>query len=214
MIRVLLVDDEALVRAGLRLILRPLEDIEVVAEAGNGREAVETCRRRLVDVVLMDVRMPVLDGIAATAEIVKLPAAPKIVMLTTFDLDELVHRALRAGAVGFLLKDSPPARLADAVRTVAAGGAMLAPIVTKRLIDTFAAAPDKAGPARRLLARVTDREREVLLAVARGLSNNEIARELVMSEATVKAHVSRALTKLGMTNRVQAAILVHEAGLS
>ncbi|GAA1671442.1 response regulator transcription factor [Fodinicola feengrottensis] len=213
MIRVLIVDDEALVRAGLRLILDPAPDIEVVAEASNGSEASQACRRHRVDVVLMDVRMPVMDGLTAAGEIGRLPGAPKVIMLTTFDLDEYVHAALRAGAVGFLLKDTPPQELAGAVRTVAAGSAMLAPAVTKRLIEEFARTPQKSAPARAQLAALTDRETTVIRAVARGLSNHEIGRTLSMSEATVKTHVSRSLSKLGLTNRVQAAILVHDAGL-
>jgi DNA-binding NarL/FixJ family response regulator len=162
----------------------------------------------------MDVRMPGTDGLFAAARIGAAPDPPKIVMLTTFDLDEYVHGALRAGAVGFLLKDIPPRELAAAVRTVAAGNAMLAPTVTKRLISAFAdRRPSQEGTARERLAVLTGREGDVVRAVARGLSNAEIGRELAMSEATVKAHVSRVLAKLGLTNRVQAAILVHDAGL-
>jgi DNA-binding NarL/FixJ family response regulator len=166
------------------------------------------------DVVLMDVRMPVVDGLTAAAELSREPQPPKVIMLTTFDLDEYVHAALRAGAVGFLLKDTPPRDLTAAVRTVAAGNAMLAPSVTRRLISAFAAkGPATAEHARARLAQLTEREHEVVCAVGRGLSNAEIARELEMAEATVKAHVSRALAKLSLTNRVQAAMLVHDAGL-
>ena len=213
MIRVLVVDDEALVRSGLRMILEAAGDIVVAAEARDGAEAIQVVKRQRVDVVLMDVRMPGMDGLRATAELDELDDPPKIVMLTTFDLDEYVHAALRAGAVGFLLKDTPPRELIAAVRTVAAGNAMLAPTVTKRLISTFTSrGPSQAEAARKRLAELTDRERDVLRAVARGLSNAEIGRELAMSEATVKTHVSRSLAKLGLSNRVQAAILVHEAG--
>jgi DNA-binding NarL/FixJ family response regulator len=212
-IRVLIVDDEALARIGLRMILESAEDIEVVGEAFNGREAVTAVASHQPDVVLMDVRMPALDGLAALEEIARSANTPKVVMLTTFDLDDYVHRALRAGAAGFLLKDTPPRDLVAAVRTVAAGSAMLAPTVTKRLITAFTEQqPAKAKHARERLAALTAREDGVIRAVARGLSNVEIGKELSMSEATVKAHVSRSLTKLGLTNRVQAAILAHEAG--
>ncbi|MBV1856531.1 response regulator [Catellatospora tritici] len=214
MIRVLVVDDEALVRSGLRMILEAAGDIAVVAEARDGAEAVDAARRHRPDVVLMDVRMPGTDGLAGAAAVGQLPEPPRVIMLTTFDLDEYVHAALRAGAVGFLLKDTPPRDLAEAVRTVAAGNAMLSPTVTRRLISSFAQrGPSVADQARARLAVLTDRERDVVRAVARGLSNAEIARELDMAEATVKAHVSRALAKLGLTNRVQAAILVHDARL-
>jgi DNA-binding NarL/FixJ family response regulator len=209
-IRVLVVDDEALVRSGLRLILEAAGDISVVAEAVDGADALRAVARHHPDVVLMDVRMPVMDGIAAAA---KIGSASRVIMLTTFDLDEYVHAALRAGAVGFLLKDTPPRDLAAAVRTVAEGNAMLAPTVTKRLISSYAdQRPSRADEARQLLTTLTGREEEVVRAVARGLSNADIARELLMSEATVKAHVSRSLAKLGLANRVQAAILVLESG--
>jgi DNA-binding NarL/FixJ family response regulator len=212
-IRVLLVDDEQLVRAGLRMILEASGDLEVVAEAADGADAVEQVRRHRPDVVLMDVRMPGMDGLAATERIASLPDAPKVVVLTTFELDEYVHRALEAGAVGFLLKDTPPHDLVQAVRTVADGNAMLSPAVTRRLIAAFASGGARAGAARQRLAVLTDREREVVVAVAQGLSNAEIGKQLFMSEATVKAHVSRALAKLGISNRVQAAVLAHDAGL-
>ncbi|MEU5562939.1 response regulator transcription factor [Micromonospora musae] len=212
MIRVLVVDDEHLVRSGLRLILEAAPDITVVGEAADGAEALVEADRLRPDVVLLDVRMPGTDGLTAAPAVVA--AGPKVVMLTTFDLDEYVHEALRAGAVGFLLKDTPPRELAAAVRTVAAGNAMLAPTVTRRLISSFV----DRGPARREAARgrlelLTGRELEIVREVARGHANGEIARRLGMSEATVKAHVSRALAKLGLTNRVQAAILVHDADL-
>ncbi|QUH03113.1 response regulator transcription factor [Saccharopolyspora erythraea] len=212
MIRVLIADDEVLVRTGLRMILEPAEGIEVVAEAADGRDALDAVARHRVDVVLMDVRMPGVDGLSAAGELARRADAPKVVMLTTFDLDEYVHSALRAGAVGFLLKDTPPRDLVAAIRTVAAGSAMLAPTVTKRLISRFAGmGPSRAQAALARLAALTDRESAVVQAVARGLSNAEIGRELVMSEATVKAHVSRSLTKLGVTNRVQVALLVRDS---
>ncbi|MEN2422494.1 response regulator transcription factor [Streptomyces rimosus] len=213
MIRVLVVDDEALVRTGLRMILEPTDDIEVVAEAGDGREAITAAARHRPDVVLMDVRMPEMDGLTALRELRRSPAAPKVIMLTTFDLDDYVHSALRNGACGFLLKDTSPRDLAHAVRTVAEGSAMLTPKVIKRLLDTFAGLePEGAAEARLRLSVLTGREGEVVGAVARGLSNAEIGRELAMGEGTVKAHVSRALAKLGLSNRVQMALLVRDAG--
>ncbi|MFG1896110.1 response regulator [Micromonospora zamorensis] len=212
MIRVVVVDDEQLVRAGLRLILEAAEDITVVGEAADGAGALEQAHRLRPDVVLLDVRMPGVDGLTVAPEVVS--AGPKVIMLTTFDLDEYVHRALRAGAVGFLLKDTPPRELAAAVRTVAAGNAMLAPTVTRRLISSFAErGPARRDAARQRLAPLTSRELEIVREVARGLGNAEIARRLTMSEATVKAHVSRALAKLQAGNRVQLAILVHDADL-
>ncbi|EHR63199.1 response regulator [Saccharomonospora cyanea] len=213
MIRVLIVDDEALVRTGLRMILEAVDDIEVVAEADNGAEAITAVARHRPHVVLMDVRMPRMDGVTALREINRYENPPKVVMLTTFDRDEYVHSALRAKAVGFLLKDTAPRDLITAVRTTADGSAVLAPTVTKRLIDAFAGqhSPD-APAARKRLAVLTAREQHVVHAVARGLANAEIARELDMSETTVKAHVSRSLAKLGLTNRVQLALLVRDAG--
>jgi DNA-binding NarL/FixJ family response regulator len=215
MTRLLIVDDEALVRAGLKMILESADDLEVVAEAEDGADAAEMVRRHRPDVVLMDIRMPRLDGLAATREVQALPDPPKVVVLTTFDLDDYVFRALQAGASGFLLKDTPPRELVQAVRVVAAGDAMLSPTVTRRLIGHFAAdsRTDRQREARQRLTTLTDREREVLAAVARGLSNADIGKELFMSEATVKAHVSRVLVKLDATNRVQVAILAHDAGL-
>ncbi|MDO3703947.1 response regulator transcription factor [Micromonospora sp. C28SCA-DRY-2] len=213
MIRVLVADDEQLVRSGLRLILEAAPEITVVGEAADGAEALAEARRLRPDVVLLDVRMPGTDGLAAAPRIVA--GGAKVIMLTTFDRDEYVHRALRAGAVGFLLKDTPPRDLAAAVRTVAAGNAMLAPTVTRRLIESFAErGPDRREAARQRLGELTARELEIVREVARGHANAGIARRLGMSEATVKAHVSRALAKLGADNRVQLAILVHDADLS
>ncbi|MEU4639769.1 response regulator transcription factor [Micromonospora sp. NPDC023814] len=212
MIRVLVVDDEQLVRAGLRLILEAAPDLTVVGEAADGAAALAETRRLRPDVVLLDVRMPGTDGLTAAPQVVATGA--KVVMLTTFDRDEYVHRALRAGAVGFLLKDTPPRELAAAVRTVAAGNAMLAPTVTRRLIDSFAErGPARRDAARQRLGHLTDRELEIVREVGRGLGNADIARRLTMSEATVKTHVSRALAKLQLANRVQLAILVHDADL-
>jgi DNA-binding NarL/FixJ family response regulator len=213
--RVMIVDDEALVRAGIRLILESGEDLEVVGEAGDGADAVDAVRRHRPDVVLMDIRMPRQDGLTTTTELQRLAEPPKVIVLTTFDLDDYVFRALQAGASGFLLKDTPPRELVHAVRVVAAGDAMLSPAVTRRLIGHFAAGgrTDRQRAAKERLTALTDRELEVLGAVGRGLSNAEVGRELFMSEATVKAHVSRVLVKLGATNRVQVAILAHDAGL-
>ncbi|MEV0969220.1 response regulator [Microtetraspora glauca] len=212
MIRVVVADDEALVRSGLRMILEATGDITVVGEACDGAGAIGAVTRLAPDVILIDIRMPGMDGLTAAAEIGRLPDPPKVIMLTTFDLDEYVHLALRAGAVGFLLKDTPPRDFASAVRTVAAGSAMLSPTVTKRLISSFVEkGPSRADVARRRLAVLTYRERQVMRALAQGLSNAEIGRRLSMSEATVKAHVSHSLAKLGLANRVQAAILAHDA---
>ncbi|MFD3416559.1 response regulator [Streptomyces decoyicus] len=214
MIRVLLVDDEALVRTGLRMILEPVEGIDVVAEASDGSEALSAVANHRPDVVLMDVRMAGMDGLTALKELRRSVDGPKVIMLTTFDLDDYVHTALRNGASGFLLKDTSPRELAHAVRTVAEGSAMLTPKVTKRLIDAFAGLETEgAAEARRRLSVLTEREGEVVRAVARGRSNAEIGRELAMGEGTVKAHVSRALAKLGLANRVQMALLVRDAGL-
>ncbi len=215
MTRLLIVDDEALVRAGLKMILESADDLEVVAEADDGADAAAMVRRYRPDVVLMDIRMPRLDGLAATREVQALPDPPKVVVLTTFDLDDYVFRALQAGASGFLLKDTPPRELVQAVKVVAAGDAMLSPAVTRRLIGHFAAdsRSDRQRQARERITALTDREREVLAAVGGGLSNADIGKTLYMSEATVKAHVSRVLVKLNATNRVQVAILAHDAGL-
>ena len=215
MTRVLIVDDEALVRAGLRMILSAADDLEVVGEAEDGADAVEAVRAHRPDVVLMDIRMPRLDGLRATQEVLALEPAPRVIVLTTFDLDDYVFRALEAGASGFLLKDTPPRDLVRAVQVVAAGDAMLSPTVTRRLIGHFSDSGSSSRQRAALdrLATLTAREREVLVAVARGLSNAEVGRSLFMSEATVKAHVSRLLTKLDVGNRVQVAILAHDAGL-
>jgi len=212
--RVLIIDDEALVRAGLRMILESVDDIDVVGEAEDGADAVEAVRRCSPDVVLMDIRMPRLDGLAATVAIRAIDSAPPVVILTTFDLDDFVFRALQAGAAGFLLKDTPPRELIQAVRVVANGDSMLSPSVTRRLIAHFAAdARPRPGKDSPRFAALTEREHEVMIEVSRGLSNADIGTALFMSEATVKAHVSRLLVKLGVSNRVQIAILAHDAGL-
>jgi len=217
MIRVLLVDDQPLLRTGFRMILEAEDDIEVVGEAGDGAEGVRQARAERPDVVLMDIRMPVMDGVEATREIAGpgLPDASKVLILTTFDLDDYVVEALRAGASGFLLKDVPAEQLVDAIRVVAAGDAVVAPSVTRRLLDRFAsrlpAAGQDATPAR--LDGLTDRELEVLKLMARGLSNAEIAGALVVSETTVKTHVGHVLTKLALRDRVQAVVLAYEVGL-
>jgi DNA-binding NarL/FixJ family response regulator len=208
MIRVLLADDQGLVRAGFRMILRAEPDIEVVGEAADGREAVERVRELSPDVVLMDIRMPELDGIEATRRVTALPSAPRVLVLTTFDLDEYVYASLRAGASAFLLKDAPEQQLVAAVRVVADGGSLFAPSVTRRLIEEFA----RPAPAPQL-DELTAREQEVLRLVARGRSNAEIAQELVVSEHTAKTHVASILQKLDLRNRVQAVVLAYESGL-
>ncbi len=216
MVRVLLVDDDALVRAGLRMILSSAEDLEVVGEADDGARAVAAVREHRPDVVLMDIRMPEMDGITATAALRRLDAPPQVIVLTTFQADAQVLSALRAGAGGFLLKDTPPAEIVNAVRLVAAGEAMLSPSVTRTLLSHFgdAEAAERRRAAAQRLATLTDREREVALAVGSGASNADVAASLFMSEATVKAHVSRLFTKLDATNRVHIAIVVHDAGQS
>ncbi len=213
MIRVLIADDQALVRAGFRVLIDSAEDLEVVGEAGNGREAVTLARSEKADVVLMDVRMPVLDGLAATRELTSGTGGPRVIILTTFDIDEYVFEALRAGASGFLLKDTEPADLLQAVRIVAAGEALLAPSVTRRLIEEFATRPDPHRTPPEALDVLTDREREVLALVARGLSNAEIATELFISPATAKTHVSRVMMKLGARDRAQLVVTAYETGL-
>ena len=211
-IRVLVADDQALVRSGFRMILEAREDIEVVGEAEDGAEAVELALRADPDVILMDVRMPKVDGVEATRRLTASGSRARVVILTTFDLDEYVHEAIRAGASGFLLKDVQPAQLVDAVRVVAAGEALLAPTVTRRLLDRFARtlADERPPPS---LEELTARELEILRLVASGRSNAEIAEQLVVSEATVKTHVSSVLRKLGVRDRVQAVVLAYDAGL-
>ncbi|MBU2669372.1 response regulator transcription factor [Actinoplanes bogorensis] len=213
-VRVLIVDDDALVRAGLSMILSAAPDITVVGEAADGAEVPGAVSQHRPRVVLMDIRMPRVDGLTATETLRARPDAPEVIVLTTFDADEFVLRALRAGASGFLLKDTPPAEIQRAVRRVAAGEAMLSPTVTRRLIAHVAApAPPSRTRAADRLDQLSEREREVALGLAQGRSNAEIATDLHMSIATVKAHVSRLLIKLELNNRVQVAILVHDAGL-
>ena len=212
-IRVLICDDQALVRGGFRAILGAQPDIEVVGEAENGAEAIALAERRLPDVILMDIRMPVLDGVEATRRLVADGSPARILVLTTFDLDEYVHAAIRAGASGFLLKDVTPAKLLEAIRIVASGEALLAPSVTRRLLDRFATTLPAGDQSSEVLAHLTARETEVLRLVAGGMSNAEIASELVVSEATVKTHISSLLRKLGLRDRVQAVILAYETGL-
>ena len=212
-VKVLLVDDDALVRAGLRLILSSADDIDVVGETDDGAGAVAAVRQHRPDVVLMDIRMPQMDGITATAALRRLDPPPQVIVLTTFQADEHVVAALRAGASGFLVKDTPPADIINAVRLVAAGDAIVSPSVTRTLLSHFGntEASERHRRAAQQLAALTDREREVATAVGAGASNAEIAASLFMSEATVKAHVSRLLSKLDVSNRVQIAILVHDA---
>jgi DNA-binding NarL/FixJ family response regulator len=213
-IRVLVVDDQELVRSGFCVILDAADGITVVGEAANGEEAVSQVAAHGPDVVLMDIRMPGMDGLEATRQITRdQDTSPKVVMLTTFDLDEYVYEALRAGASGFLLKDSPRHDLIAAVRAAAAGDALLAPSVTRRLIEAFARRPPETSPSPSQLASLTARERDVLLLLARGRSNAEIASVLFVSEATVKTHVGNLLAKLGLRDRVQAVILAYETGI-
>jgi DNA-binding NarL/FixJ family response regulator len=213
-IRVALVDDQALLRAGFRMVLEAQDDIEVVAEAENGRAAIELIQRLPVDVVLMDIRMPVLDGIAATRAITtELPNPPRVLILTTFDLDEYAYNGLQAGASGFLLKDAPPEQLLHAIRVVAQGDAILAPTLTRRLIDRYADRLAPLAPDAAAVAQLTEREREVLLEIALGQSNSEIAQRLHLSEATIKSHVGHILTKLELRDRVQAVVYAYESGL-
>jgi len=215
-IRVLVVDDDALVRSGLVMILGGAPDIEVVGEAVDGRDGVRAARSLRPDIVLMDIRMPVMNGIEATEQLGSWDDPPKVIVLTTFDADDFVAQALGAGASGFLLKDTPPASIIEAIRRVADGDPMLSPSVTARLIAQVTAgrAPDRTRLAQERLARLTEREREVAVAVGQGLSNAEVAGRLHLSVPTVKAHIGRLFTKLEVDNRVQIAICVHDAGLA
>jgi DNA-binding NarL/FixJ family response regulator len=213
MIRVLIADDQALVRAGFRAILEAEDDLEVVGEAAGGREAVALAWDTTPDVVLMDIRMPDLDGIEATRRLLKRDAAPKVLMLTTFDLDEYLYEAMRAGASGFLLKDVPRDQLVAAVRTIAAGDALLAPALVQRLVEDFVRRPPPGTTVPAELEGLSDRELEVLRLVARGLSNAEIAQALFVSETTVRTHVGHILAKLGVRGRVQAVVAAYESGL-
>jgi DNA-binding NarL/FixJ family response regulator len=217
-IRVMLVDDQVLLRTGFKMVLDAQPDMEVAAEAGDGLEALEVLRATAIDVVLMDVRMPRLDGVEATRRICQGreggPGDPKVLILTTFDLDEYAFSGLKAGAAGFMLKDVPPDELLAAIRAVHSGDAVVAPSTTRRLLDRFVALLPSAQPAPHPeLEHLTDREREVLMHIAQGLSNSEIAAQLFVSEATVKTHVGRILAKLGLRDRVQAVVLAYETGL-
>jgi DNA-binding NarL/FixJ family response regulator len=212
-IRVLVADDHALMRSGLRGMLDAEPDIEVVGEAEDGATAVDEAIRLHPDVVIMDIRMPRLDGIEATRRLMAQGDAPRVLVLTTFDLDEYVFEALRAGAGGFLLKDAPPSQLTEAVRTVASGESLLAPALTKRLIERYVKLPPREAVRRERFGELTDRELEVLELLTRGLSNAEIGERLYLSEATVKTHVTRVLHKLGVRDRVQAVVLAYESGL-
>jgi DNA-binding NarL/FixJ family response regulator len=210
-IRVLVADDQSMVRAGFRMLLSREDDIEVVAEASNGLEAIDKATRFRPSVVLMDIRMPELDGLEATRRILATDEGARILILTTFDLDEYVYEALRAGASGFVLKDDPPEQLLSAIRTVAGGDALLSPAVTKRVIERFARIPQPAPPKQ--LGELTDRELDVFRLIARGLSNAEIGQELFISDTTVKTHITHILQKLDLRDRVQAVVLAYESGL-
>jgi DNA-binding NarL/FixJ family response regulator len=212
-VRVLIVDDDALVRTGLVMMLDGANGITVAGQASDGDQVLTAVAAHFPDVVLMDLRMPVVDGITATRRVRARPHPPEVIVLTTFDSDENVLRALRAGASGFLLKDSPPAQISDAIRRVAAGDPILSPRITRRLMDRAASEAGAYERARAALAALTPREYEVVLAVAQGTTNAEIAASLIMSVATVKAHISRILEKLGLGNRTQIALLAHDAGL-
>ncbi|MFF4242257.1 response regulator [Actinomadura geliboluensis] len=212
-IRVLIVDDQELIRIGFRLFLQTRPELEVVGEAGDGREALDRAAELRPDVVLMDVRMPRMDGVEATAHLTAVSDPPRVLILTTYDLDEYVFGALRAGASGFLLKDAPRERLLEAIRVVHQGEALLSPSITRRLIEDYAGRADPVRPAPDLLAALTPREREMLLLVAQGLSNQEIAARLVVTEATVKSHVGSVFAKLHLRDRVQAVVLAYEHGI-
>lgn len=213
-IRVAVIDDQALMRDAFTMILDAQDDIIVVGAAGDGREALDVCRRTRPDVALMDIRMPEMDGIEATRHLVADDTLDtRVLVLTTFDLDEYVYAAMRAGASGFLLKDTPAKELAGAVRVVAEGNALLAPTVTKRLIEEFARRPEPSAPLAKLPEELTEREHEALTLLAKGMSNREIAAAMYVGEATAKTHVSRLLTKLGVRDRVQAVVLAYESGL-
>jgi DNA-binding NarL/FixJ family response regulator len=210
-IRVLVADDQSMIRAGFRMLLKDEEGIEVVAEAEDGAEAIEKAARFDPNVVLMDIRMPKLDGLEATRRILAADAAARVLILTTFDLDEYIYEALRAGASGFVLKDDPPEQLIAAIRTVAAGDALLSATVTRRVIKQFTEIPRHDAPT--AVDELTDRERDVFRLIAKGLSNGEIGRELFISDTTVKTHVTRVFQKLGVRDRVQAVVLAYRAGL-
>jgi DNA-binding NarL/FixJ family response regulator len=213
MIRVVIADDQDLVREGLRMMLEAEPDIEVAGEAGDGAQALDAARRHDPDVLLMDVRMPTLDGIEATARLVGANGRARVLVLTTFDLDEYVYRAMKAGASGFMLKDASREQLAAGVRTVAAGEALLAPSITRRLIEDYCRRPPPSAGLPESAGELSPRELDVVRLLARGLSNAEIAGELIVSEATVKSHVARILSKLGLRDRVQAAVFAYESGI-
>ena len=213
MIKLIVADDHALARGGLRAMLGAQDDLEVVGEAADGAEAVDLALELRPDVVVMDIRMPKLDGIEATRRLRAHNGAPNVLVLTTFDLDEYVYEALRAGAGGFMLKDAAPSQLAEAVRTVAAGESLLAPAVTRRLVERYVRRPPADKVREQEFAELTERELEVLTLIARGLSNAEIGEQLFLSEATVKTHVTRILSKLGLRDRVQAVVRAYESGL-